>query len=1289
MQASSRSLDKGKQKARDTEALTESEPFRSDPQEVDAESSKAQAPMDIPCQATSSRFSQAADSHLTQTPSSPQDHGRRPTHTRAKSSLGSSNMFDFFGPSSLASNSTVASSFQFGSPGESLKRDVESTAARATELVNFEQRGCLEDTIDASGFRAASEDPVFNATAEGHSDAIDVASDPAEVSLTSELAASGQLGSATAPMPPLYPEESLPGYEEAPEYTPPLSHSAAGNSRSKTSAFRTAAANRFLSSRIAKKLNLPPTLQSRLQGTQTPDAPSTSQRTLSATERIDGRLRFARSDSAPNLTQTHVRRRIEVHNYAATAYVDGARMGPAPRHPRPTPSRPSTADAHTARSNASVAPAARPSTSTGMATAARAQHSASPMLRTAVSSASSSRRNSGDSRPPSRATISSAPNGGLFTCGYSSGRSGATTPTRPSLLRKGRSRNVSLRSLGDIFSINRERDRLRQDGSSHSAQQEGEEQQQKSEEAHPGTVLREVVSPVSPELLISARVHPSLATRPTLMNAAHSSAQAGVDAIGSGSPVLILPHRSQERKPDPLQRLPREVILSIFKSLVDLHIQEHDKAVKDGFWKGRKAIDTRWVGAEAAIRELARLSRVSRTWQSYVLDGQLWQKLEFSKYPDMTEEAMINIAKAVGPFVRCLDLHGLAGLRSSVLVALSKAQRAPSLTRCDPSTSACLSVATCQLEELDLRGCRQISTSALNTVLSHSPNLKRCKLANLPCVDNTTLCILAATAVNLEYLDISRCRNVDGEGIRAIFAIQEIETNVSAVSKERNVGSKFRELYASGLSGFDSDTLAHFGRHWPNLEVLDLSYCSDVNDAAIAALVSSDRDVVSEKGNFVTLTSRQAGSHQDDEVVRRSFPYLRKLILSSCRALTDRACVSLSHAVPKLEVLELANIGPALKDTGLVKLFATTPQLQKLDLERASQITDAVLSALTPPESHAEAFGLAVPDRDTLMNSVRPRGSLLNRARRSASRRRQAGQSTTATQGDVPPSYDEESVAALIPATGTHLTHLILSSANQLSAEALLLLINRCPFLVHLEVDDTHADNEVATQFVQLARYRKVQNAYLSLIDCRSFSRDTYSHMNRGDATDSGIRPRRGSRGYAFRHFSYDDPEPSLAMTAATTILAGGGSQSRGEQDPHISESGVRTSIDGRDRDRDRGHDECNELKPIVKSFWGWQMVDARLKQKRKAEQRAAAHKKQGGRSKVTSVVAMALGIPVASEDGPAAAYSTTRGVGGGGPRWSRMLTGTEGAGPGQRRAGGDAVDHDDDEDDARGCSVM
>lgn len=239
---------------------------------------------------------------------------------------------------------------------------------------------------------------------------------------------------------------------------------------------------------------------------------------------------------------------------------------------------------------------------------------------------------------------------------------------------------------------------------------------------------------------------------------------------------------------------------------------------------------------------------------------------------------------------------------------------------------------------------------------------------------------------------------------------------------------------------------------------------------------------------------------------------------------------------------------------------------------------------------------------------------------------------------------------------------------------------------MHLEVDDTHADNEVAMQFVQLARYRKVRNAYLSLVDCRSFSRDTYSSLTHADGGESAIRPRRGSRGFAFRGFSYDDAEPSSAVLG----LRKGTEQNNTSLMVPSSSGSLRTSLDG----RERGHDECNDLKPVLKSFWGWQSVDARLKQKKKAEQRAITHLRRqgGGRGKVSSAVAMAFRRPIATASG-GFGDGFERGTNAGqqtrGARWSRAIVPERSAGDGGVETDEDEDEDDGNDDDARGCSVM
>ncbi len=167
-------------------------------------------------------------------------------------------MFDFFGPPFHRLDATAATSFHFGSPGTSPK--LASTLEAASPHIASQQRDSLEDTVETRPAQRSALQPA--------------SADAPEHASASEEERLGRAGVRTrapsAPMLPLYPDEILPDYEEAPEYTPPLSQPSSSSNRSKTSAFRTAAANRFLSSRIAKKLNLPPALQSRLQGTQTP-----------------------------------------------------------------------------------------------------------------------------------------------------------------------------------------------------------------------------------------------------------------------------------------------------------------------------------------------------------------------------------------------------------------------------------------------------------------------------------------------------------------------------------------------------------------------------------------------------------------------------------------------------------------------------------------------------------------------------------------------------------------------------------------------------------------------------------------------------------------------------------------------------------------------------------------------------------------------------------------------------------------------------------------------------------
>jgi len=234
--------------------------------------------------------------------------------------------------------------------------------------------------------------------------------------------------------------------------------------------------------------------------------------------------------------------------------------------------------------------------------------------------------------------------------------------------------------------------------------------------------------------------------------------------------------------------------------------------------------------------------------------------------------------------------------------------------------------------------------------------------------------------------------------------------------------------------------------------------------------------------------------------------------------LTDHACSHLAHTVPKLEFLELAGIGSELRDDGLVRLLKTTPLIRKLDLEDATEVTDAVLVALTPSE-------LPLP-------------AIFTRTR-------------------------------LPPEPGHALEHLILSYAN-VESETLSSFVRACPSLRILEADNTRITGLVLKDFVHLARKRKMTNAKIVAVDCRSVGE--YAVKEVAPYT----RPRIGWRSWHARKLGY---------------------------------------LDARDDERlNVGQDECDPSRIAVKTFHSWQTVDA-VKAEREKRKKQGSKRGMNGSS--------------------------------------------------------------------------
>lgn len=495
-----------------------------------------------------------------------------------------------------------------------------------------------------------------------------------------------------------------------------------------------------------------------------------------------------------------------------------------------------------------------------------------------------------------------------------------------------------------------------------------------------------------------------------------------------------------------------------------------------------------------------------------------------------------------------------------------------------------------------------MTTRSLHKLLASCSLLERLCLRGLNAVTNTTCIVIGDAHPRLVTLDLGHCHSLDAFGMTFICEAVERRKPGSLLRDDGNAQSTrspLKELRLSGLKRVSEWTLAAIAHAFPSLEVLDLSYASSLTDTCLERFVEWNADghkesrlssVSSETQGkrrreisvdddllpqYVELTSSQMGFDPVDRTTyKRRITRLRHLNLSHCSSLTDAACAHLAYAVPRLEFLELAGVGPALEDRGIVRLLQSTPYLRKLDLEDASRIGDDVLAALSPPPPPP------LPLRN-LSNDNTPTAPIT-------------------IPGQIPRPHLSPAASSYSPRpvhTGEHLEHLIVSYAALLSPEALTRLIQSCPKLHKLEVDNTRLTDTGVRAFMDAQRARNETSSgkgksavsgeagILVAIDCASVGRGLVDDL----AAEGVTRPRAGWRGWDARTFGYAD------------------------------------ALDGDDVPGPwgQGLNECDNQRVTLKSFRSWQVVDKWTQERLKRQRSAAAAdgsgsgspSREGGRS--------------------------------------------------------------------------
>ena len=445
--------------------------------------------------------------------------------------------------------------------------------------------------------------------------------------------------------------------------------------------------------------------------------------------------------------------------------------------------------------------------------------------------------------------------------------------------------------------------------------------------------------------------------------------------------------------------------------------------------------------------------QVSHSFKSLVYDGQLWADLDLHSFPEIPEPILLRLMNSGGAFIRKINLAGHRCLQPSLLTALTDHLRAP--------------LSYTNLTSIDLQGCSALTTCSLHHLLVRCKSLQRLCLKGLTAVTNMTCELLATFCTRLEHLNLNRCPNMDAEGIRYL----------ARTTLAQGEYLRLKELKISGLEHMDDATMRVLGNAAPHLEVLDLSYIRHLHNSALESFVAiTDTFNYVQLGvEIVCLHAHQIGRNSSDDYPQfyyRRVTKLRHLSLSFCVLLTDMACSNLAHAVPHLEFFEMAGIGEDLKGGGLVQLLETTPKIRRLDLEDASDITDSVLSAITPINDHPSLS------------------------------RRQDG----------------------ISRPGDALEWLCVSQAGNISDDTFLALIYACSKLRVLEADNTRLSGNTLRVFIHLKRQHNTFNTKVTALDCRNIvDSDVKELGSRGET-----RPRVGIKMFWARRLGYVDGKDEL-----------------------------------------------------------------------------------------------------------------------------------------------------------------
>ncbi|KAJ7134994.1 hypothetical protein C8R43DRAFT_894542 [Mycena crocata] len=391
-------------------------------------------------------------------------------------------------------------------------------------------------------------------------------------------------------------------------------------------------------------------------------------------------------------------------------------------------------------------------------------------------------------------------------------------------------------------------------------------------------------------------------------------------------------------------------------------------------------------------------------------------------------------------------------------------------------------------------------------------------------------------------------------------------------------------LCLKGLAAVTNTTCDIIGVYCTRLLALDLGRCTNIDAAGIRSLAMT----AASRSEYLLLKElRLSGlKHVDDHMMAalgRATPYLEVLDLSYMRQLHNTAVEAFVACGDEDEeddendlrivCLTAREAGRNIDESNRYRRRVT--RLRHLSLSSCLLLTDAALANLAhsvPKLEYLELAGIGSSIEDEGIIRLLNTTPILKRL--DIEDASSISDAVIAALTPAPPDEQaQEEGVPPAPMPESPLEHLIISGALDVTDEALLALIRGCTRLTVLEADNTRMGSTVLKTFVRTARRRARADAKIVAIDCRGFGETLLKDLS------SHTRPRRGWRAHGARGLGYLD------------------------------------ALDGSGEDFKLGQDECDPARVVVKTFYGWQTVDAvqaGREKRRKARTRRAANESSG-----------------------------------------------------------------------------